>query len=185
MASFEKAFNELKTKVEKGSSTFSRGELVALTDAAVNDPDFTYEAYSKRGDEYETEKRTPSRDLRNAVKKLTKKEFGISDTELTKLDTAQFPKDFSSAISEINGVVTKKYMEAGKTYKFPMTSASEATMKISIKEAKEEVRATNKIVKDEKTGEYRSEPTGKTVKTLKHTAIVGKNGVPGWLKKEV
>ena len=185
MATFEKAFKELKAKVEKGSSTYSRGELITLTDAAVNDPDFAYDVYSKKGDGFETETRTPSRDLRVSLKKIAKKEFGIPDAELSKLDTANLPKDFSAAITEINGVVTKKYMEAGKTYRLPMTSKDEATLKISLKTAKEDVRATSKIVKDEKTGEYQSVPTGKTVKTLAHTAIVAKNAVPGWLKKEV
>lgn len=185
MATFEKTWKELKEKVAKGSSTYSRGELINLTDAAVNDPEFTYNSISKKGDSYETEVRTPTKDLRESLKKVAKKEFGITDAELVKLDTAQLPKDFSSAITEINGVVTKKYMEAGKTYKFPMTEVDESTMKISIKRAKEETRATNKIVRDEKTGEYRSEPTGKTVKTVEHSAIVGKNGVPSWLKKEV
>lgn len=185
MASFEKAFLELKAKVEKGSSTYSRGELVTLTDAAINDPDFSYDVYSKKGDGFETEKRTPAKDLRVSLKKIAKKEFGIPDAELSKLDTATIPKDFATAITEINGVVTKKYMEAGKTYRLPMTSSDEATLKISLKTTKEEVRDTSKIIKDENTGEYRSVPTGKTVKTLAHTSIVAKNSVPGWLKKEV
>lgn len=185
MASFEKAFNELKAKVEKGSSTFSRGELINLTDAMVNDTEFSYDVYSKKGDTFETEKRTPAKDLRVSLKKIAKKEFGIADAELSKLDTATLPKDFSAAITEINGVVTKKYMETGKTYKFPMTDKDEATLKVSLKKTKEDVRDTSKIVKDEKTGEYKSVPTGKTVKTMAHTAIVAKNVVPGWLKKEI
>lgn len=185
MASFDKAFKELKAKVEKGSSTYSRGELITLTDAAVNDTEFTYDVYSKKGDGFETEKRTPSKDLRVSLKKIAKKEFGIPDAELSKLDTATLPKDFSAAITEINGVVTKKYMEAGKTYKFPMTDKNEATLKVSLKQTKEDTRATSKIVKDEQSGEYKSVPTGKTVKTLAHTAIVAKNSVPGWLKKEI
>lgn len=184
MSKFENQFNELKEKVKKGSTTYSRGELIGLTDAMLNDPDFSYEFVSKKGDGYETETRKPVQDLRNSMKKVVKKEFGISEAELTKLDGAQLPKDFAAAVTEIGGVSIKKYMEAGKTYKFPVTSANEATMKISVKDVPEVTKETSKIVEQED-GKFVSVPTGKTVKTEAHLAAVAKNSVPGWLKKEV
>lgn len=186
MAKFEKAFNDLKEKVSKGSTTYSRGDLIGLTDALINDTEYCYPSISKKGDSYETEDRYPARDLRASMKKVVKKEFGVSDAELTKLDTTDLPKDMAAAISEIGSVSIKKYMETGKTYKFPMTGADESTMKVSIRNVDDIVRATSRIEETAPgSGKYQSVPTGKTVRTKKHATIVAKNTVPGWLKEEV
>ena len=84
---------------------------------------------------------------------------------------------------DISGLI-KKYLETGKSYRFPMTSEKEATMSLSLTEAEEVTKATNKIT-EVAPGKYESVPTGKTVKTSAHTRMVAKNAVPGWLKQDV
>ena len=184
MAKFEKTFEELKKKTAEGSSVYSRTDLVNLTGALINDPEYKYDAYSKSGTGYEKEERYPVKDFREAIKKTVKKEFGIDAAELAKLDTAELPKEMAQSVTELGGLSIKKYLETGKSYRFPMTSEKEATMSLSLAEAEEVTKATNKIT-EVAPGKYESVPTGKTVKTSAHTRMVAKNAVPGWLKEDV
>ena len=133
---------------------------------------------------YEKEERYPVKDFREAIKKTVKKEFGIDAAELAKLDTAELPKEMAQSVTELGGLSIKKYLETGKSYRFPMTSEKEATMSLSLTEAEEVTKATNKIT-EVAPGKYESVPTGKTVKTSAHTRMVAKNAVPGWLKEDV
>lgn len=182
MSSAKKAFKELKEATAKGSSTFSMSSLVNLTEAMINDKEYSYTSYSKKGDSYETEEKNPFLDLRKDLSSLQKKHFGSTEAESNKWLDIEFPKSFSKHLVECGQISTKTYLETGKTYRLPATSPEDAAMKISIKRVPEEVRDTNKIVKDETTGEYRSIPTGNTVKTAAHNIIVARNTVNPWSK---
>lgn len=185
MGAFEKKRDELREKVKNGSSTYSRSEFINLVDALTNDPEFEYDSYSKKGETYEVEKKNPTAKLRTGVKKLIKKEYGMPDAELKRIDTADFPKEMAEGMADTVTYCQKEYMLSGKTFKYPMISKDDASHKISIKQTKEDIRKTSKIVKDETTGEYKSVPTGETVKTMAHNAIVAKNTVPPWHKTKV
>ena len=167
------------------SSAFSATTLYELSDALVNDPDYSPTTVVSKDGKPETETSQPVADFRNGLKKLVKDEFGIDSAEAAKLDTAQMPKAVSKSIADMTGLLIRGYLDTGKSYKLPMMSKEESRMQISLKDVDETVEATKKIQKREDGSGWDLVPTGKTVKTKKHKALVSTNKKPAWLKEDV
>lgn len=186
---FEMEVEEISklNRTEKGevkSSAYSGTILTRLGDALVNSPDFKGTNIVKKGDEKVTTEVTPVADFRNGLKKLVKDEFGIDATEAEKLDTCTMPKSIGKAVGDMTGYLIRGYMETGKAYRFPMTSETEARMQIKLREIPEEIKETRKTT-EVSPGVYKSVPTGKTIKTKKHTELCAQRKIPEWLKEQV
>ena len=179
---FELRIEEI-SKLNK-SSAFSTTTLYDLSGALLNDPDYTAVTVVSKDGKPETESSQPVAEFRNGLKKLVKDEFGIDSAEAAKLDTAAMNKTITKSVADMSGLLIRGYLDTGKAYKFPMMGTDEARMQIAVREVDETTEATNKIEK-QADGTYASVPTGKTVKTKKHTELKASNKKPAWLKEEV
>lgn len=177
---------EIASKVKKnGSKSHSNADLVAMTHTLVNTPEHEVEILVKDGDKgYNVVAHKPVERYRNSLKPVLKT-FGIDKDEAEKIMDVPFSKEHAEAIVDLSKTIVKDYVGTGRKLVFPVTSENESQMSISQVEVEEKVTKPNKIVKDEKTGEYTSVPTGKTVKTKAHLALKASNKVPGWLKSEI
>jgi hypothetical protein len=178
-------FDELKKKIsESGSSTYSRKANIELTQAMLNSPDFKRKVFSKKGDTFESEEITPVKDFRDNLKDVVRTSYGINGPELSKLDTVKFNKKLAANVVSLGECVIKNTLETGKTYNLPVFSKDEACMKLQYDEVPEKKAATMKI-EQQKDGTWKQVPTGKKVKTKKHTKLTVKNTVQSWLKEVI
>ena len=177
--------SQITEKVKKnGSSSYSKSDLVAMTQSLLNTPEHEVEVFIKNGDKEPTTVVTkPVEKYRESLKPVLK-QFGIDKEELNKLQSVTFTKEHAEAVSELAGVIVKDYTGTGRKFKFPITSLTEGEMSISQVTIGDKTTDTRKISK-KPNGEYESLPTGKRVKTKEHTALKASNKIPGWLKKEV
>lgn len=166
------------------SSAFSASTLNDLSAALLNDPEYTATTVVSKDDKPEKATEQPVAEFRNGLKKLVKDEFGIDNAEAAKLDTAPMPKAVSKSVADMAGYLVRGYLDTGKAYKLPMMGKDEARMQIALKEVDETVEATKKIEK-QADGTFKPVPTGKTIKTHKHTELRAINKKPAWLKEEV
>jgi NACalpha-BTF3-like transcription factor len=184
--SYKELCKEIAAKVAKnGTSSYSRTDLVSMTNTLINTPDTEVVVIvkSKDGTGPEDVTTTPVKRYRESLKPMLK-QFGIDKTELDRVQDVTFSKEHSDAMIDLSLNIVKDYMLTGRKLKLPLTGKDESAMEISIVDIGEKINATNKIVKDE-TGKYASVPTGKTVKTVAHKSIKGSNKIPYWLKSEV
>lgn len=177
--------SQITAKVKKnGSSSYSKSDLVTMTQSLLNTPEHEVEVFIKNGDkEPSVVTIKPVEKYRESLKPVLK-QFGIDKDELNKLQTVTFSKEHAEAVSELAGIIIKDYTSTGRKFKLPITSVTEGEMSISQVTVNDKTTDTRKIVKKDN-GEYESIPTGKRVKTKEHTALKASNKIPGWLKEEV
>lgn len=182
---YEKLCNEITEKVKsQGSSSYSKSDLVSMTQSLLNTPEHVVDVYVKNKDgEPSVLPTKPVEKYRESLKPVLK-QFGIDKDELNKVHEVQFTKDHAEALSSLAGIIVKDYTKTGRKLKFPITSPTEGEMSLSQTDVVEKTVATRKIVQKDN-GEYESVPTGKTVTTKAHNALRAGNKVPGWLKVEV
>lgn len=162
--------------------SYSKQDLTDLTHALLNSPEEELSTYVKSENGYTEVKSNPSKDFRDALKKVAKDVLDIDNAEADKLDTAQFSKPLASAVNDIAAHAIKASLDVGRKYPLLMTSPDESQMGISIGTAAERKTESVQFVKNED-GTTTKVPTGKWVTTKEHKTIVSHNKVPAWLKK--
>ena len=180
MANYEAKKKEFQENSKSTVATTSG--LKALNNEFWNDTDYQSKRLVPTGDGVTEVSSCPAKELRDGLKKVVSKTFGVDSAEIGKLDSADLPKAVTDPM--IDGVMTvqKDYLNSGRGLVLPMTDKDETIMKIQIREAGEKTFDTKKIVKDEKTGKYESVPTGERVTNKRRKTITGVNKVPAWLQ---
>lgn len=181
---FDAVKEQLTADTAAGTKAFSRGKLVEMTKAYLNDPAYTSETYTAKGDTYEVTESTPVANFRGEVKKFVKANTGLDDAELAKLDTAEVSKSFASATATVAVDVVKNYIDTGKRLTLPVNAPDEGVMTIEVVNVDEKTAATKKIT-ETSPGKYESVPTGKIVTRKKHKAVRAATKLPGWLREEI
>jgi hypothetical protein len=119
------------------------------------------------------------------MKPVVKSAFNIDDSELNKLDTVQFPTEMTDAMGELAGVMIKGYAETtGRRYTFPRNNKDESKMSLQIVDVEKKAMPERKIEHDEKTGVYKSNPTGQIVITKAHKSLKATNKLMSYLKEK-
>lgn len=178
---FDAAMEKLTADTAAGTRAFSRGKLVDMTRSYLNDPAYTSEIYTAKGDTYEVTESTPVANLRGEIKKFVKTNTGLDDAELAKLDTAEVSKSFASATATAAVDIVKNYISTGKRLTLPVNAPDEGVMTIEMVDVEEKTAATKKIT-ETAPGKYESVPTGKVVTRKAHKAARATTKLPGWLK---
>lgn len=170
---------------DKASRRYSKGDLVDLTRAALNEPDGgpIYNYYSNpSGDTPVSVEKKPVEAYRNALKDVVK-QFGVDGQEAEKINTIDFSKKHAEAMIDVVQAVQADYTDTGKKLRLPQFSADSTTVTLSKETLPEKTEDTKKnTVIDGKTVQV---PTGKTIRTEQRTVIKASNKVPGWLKHQV
>ena len=170
------------------TTAYSKGLSESLMGELINDPDYKLDTVvrsEKNPNGYEIQSSYPVRDFRDGLAKSVKTELGIDDAEAEKIKTMHFNKATSAALATIGGVHIDGYIRTGKNYVLPMTSPDQSRISIGISEKPEKTEETFAPILNEKTGKYERTPTGKKIKTAKHSVGKVSNATPAWLKKEV
>lgn len=191
---YEQFLEELMNNIQKAKSdeeaeefvnaVHSNTDRVNIMHHLINEPEQTFKRIKTEGDKPVVTESQPVKRYRNALKSMVKDNFGISDEEASKLDTAKFSKEHAESVIEVSDEATSDYLNIGRTLNLPLTDEKSAKMSIKKVVIDEKEDATNKIEKGDD-GVYRSTPTGKTIKTDKHSALKSSNKVPPWLKHDV
>lgn len=181
-SNFDAVKEQLTADTAAGTRAFSRGKLVEMTKAYLNDPAYTSENYTAKGDTYEVTEATPVANFRGELKKFVKNNTGLDDAELAKLDTAEVSKSFASATATVAVDVVKNYIDTGKRLTLPVNAPDEGVMTIEVVNVEEKTAATKKIT-ETAPGKYESVPTGKIVTRKAHKAVRATTKLPGWLRE--
>lgn len=193
MSKYEETKQAIIDKVEKTRKPNGKrptashtGDLISMTQAMMNSPEYERVEYSKNKVDENGEPKTditkPGARYREAFKPMLKS-LGLDKEEVNQIDEYNFSKEQAAALVELSGAVLKDYVKAGRKYVFPINEKDETQMSIAYKEVEEKV---NPIKKFEIQDDGRSIPvdTGKKMKTKKHYALQVSNSVPAWLKEE-
>jgi len=183
---YEVLCNEIAAKVkETNSSRHSKGDFVDMAQALLNSPEYVVEYKLKDGTKGQpmSVKSEPVKKYRESLEPVLKS-FGIDSSEMGKLQDVQFSKKHAEAVTELASLLVKDLTGTGRKLILPITQMDETQMEISQVKVPKKTAATTKIVKDEKTGDYSTVPTGKEVTTAAHSAVKASNKVPAWLKTE-
>ena len=175
---------EIAAKVNKnGNHSFSKSDLVSMTQELINTPEHEVDVYAKNGDKEPTIITTnPVKNYRDSLKPILKN-FGVDSAEAEKIDTMPFGKKHAEAICDLATCMVKDYTATGRKLNLPITSKTDAQMSITQDRVKTRTTETNKIVKDEATGKFSTVPTGNIVTTKEHSVMKAGNAVPYWLKE--
>lgn len=193
---YEEFLKELRDNIQKAKSDeeaedfvnaiHSNTERVNIMHKLINEPDQTFRQLKSKGGESEpvVVETQPVKRYRNALKSMVTDTFGISDEEASKLDEQKFSKEHAESLIDVGDEAMSDYLNVGRTLNLPLTDEQSAKMSIRKAVVEEKEEATNKIEKCDD-GSYRSVPTGKTIKTDKHSVLKSSNKVPPWLKHDV
>lgn len=194
MSKYSEMCAEIERKIKssarpdaKPACVTSASDLTAMTQCLLNSPDHVVNVYMKKSVGADGKPApvptTPSERYRSSLKPVLKA-MGIDKAELSKLDSADeitFSKEHAAALMGLATTVIHDYVDAGRRFVFPITGLDEAQMSLSAVDVDEKITKPNRFVKDEQ-GRSVPQPTGKTVRTMKHRALKARNAVPYWLR---
>lgn len=187
MSKYDDLVKSMSEKVSKtGNKNHSNGDLNDLAATLLNTPEqeVTKIVATNGGESYTEVKTQPVKEHRDELKKMVVKNFGISQEEAKKLDTAPLSNGYAASMMNLATTVQGDYLSTGKKLNFPVRDAGATKMGIQQITLPEKVEETKMIAKQED-GSYKSVPTGKTIKTAKRQALKATNTVPKYLKSEV
>ena len=168
----------------KPACVTSTSDLVGMTHAMLNSPDYEVATYTKKTVDKDGKPtpiyKNPAKRYRDSMKPVLT-HMGIDRAEVDKIDTIPFSKEHAGALIELATHVQKDYLNMGRRFVYPITNLDEAQMSLSITDVDEKVTKPNRFVKDD-SGRSVPEPTGKTVTTAPHKAIKARNVIPFWLR---
>lgn len=162
----------------------SNADRVNIMHNLINEPEQTAKRVKAENGEPVVTEIQPTKRYRNALKTMVKENFGITEEEASKLDDTKLSKEHAESIIEVSDQAMSDYLNIGRTLNLPLTDEESSKMSIRKTVVGDKEEATNKIEKDEN-GNYRSVPTGKVMKTDKHSTLKASNKIPPWLKHDV
>ena len=183
MSSYKEICDKL-TKSSADSKRFSKGDLVELTTALLNEEDHEVEYFSNpSGNTPVSVVKEPVKAYRESLKPVLA-QFGIDKSEMDKIHSINFDKKQAEALLDVAQVAQHDYVATGKKMKLPQLAADETTTTLERVKLEKKVEDTKKTA-DGPDGKKIQVPTGKTIETSARVITKASNKVPGWLKKEV
>lgn len=179
---FDDLIDDMRKKVKKKEATtaYSKPALYQITNALLNSPEYEFETYVSKDDKPVPVTSTPVRDHRDALKTLIKNNFGLPDEELSKLDEANLPKNYTNSVIDVGVAAISGYLDTEKKLTFPMTDENSTVMSVQKETAPERVRE-KRVIEKQEDGTYVSKTTGEMLRARERTVIKATNKVPAWL----
>lgn len=177
---YDKLKKEITEKVKAaGGTRHSKSDLTLMTQTLLNTPEQEVPVYIKDSDPVMSK---PVERYRESLKGVVK-QFGVDNAELDKVKDINFSKEHAEALMDVATTSMKDYIGTGRKMIFPVTSANESQMEISLVDKAKKTEETRKLVQKDD-GTYESVPTGKKKTTEAHKEMKVSNKVPSWLSSE-
>jgi hypothetical protein len=179
---FDVMLAEITEKVKaSGSKSSSRGDIIKVATALINEPTQSFETFVAGPDGKPTGvDHRPVEDYRNQLK-LVLGQFGIDKAEQARLDTLVFSKAHAESVFNLGQWMTHAYLSTGRKLIMPGPTKNASQFHISTVDAEEKKIPTRVITTDDQ-GNKSSQLTGKISITKAHKAIKAGNKIPAWLK---
>lgn len=182
--SFSEKMKEIKDSAVKKSkdgkikAMYSQKAFNEVTNALVNDPNYSITTVKMKNGKYTEVVETPVREFREKLLKPLLAELKVdAQDQKSMIENYQFTKAQTEGFYGVTAAAIYEYMKMGKTYKFPSTKDFNASIKL--REMPASKYESNRV--DAKTGKK----VAVKVKRDAYTGLVKKSSCPAWKKHKI